>query len=312
MLSEIGERLTQTIEKKRLKEKIEQDLNQVKQSLLEKTKIMETLEKQLRREQVDVERLERLSLASLFHTVLGSREQQVEKERQELLAAQLKYQQAKRAVEDLRADQADLAARLEDLRGVEDDYAALLARKEDLLRQSRPEVTAELMRLSEEIANRQAETREIDEAIAAARRVHASIGQVIDSLDSAESWGLWDMMGGGLLSTAAKHSEIDDARAAAAKAQADISRFTRELADVQRSLELNIDIGQLDVFADFFFDGLIMDWIVQSKIEASLEQAQQAQTKIAGAMHQLQSLRVRSLSNLVGLKQQRAGVIERS
>jgi DNA repair exonuclease SbcCD ATPase subunit len=312
MFSEISERLTQVVEKKRRKEKIEQDLSQVKARLAEKSKVLASLEHQLRHERVDVERLEGLSLTSLFYSVLGSREQQVEKERQELLAAQLKYQQAKRAVEDLQADLSSLEAQWDELRGLEEEYSSLLARKEDLMRQSRPEIAAELVRLSEQIADRQAEKREIDEAIAAAKGVHTGLERVIASLDSAEGWGTWDLLGGGLLSTAMKHSEIDDARAAVADVQSRMSRFTRELADVQRSMELHIDISQLDVFADYFFDGLITDWIVQSKIQASLEQAQRAQARMAGAIHDLQRLQNRVQTDLQSLKQQRIAVVERA
>lgn len=312
MFSEISERLVQVIEKKRLKEKIELDLHQVEQSLAEKSKSVETLKEQLRREQVDVEKLEKLSLSSLFYRVLGSREQQVEKERQEMLAAQLKYQQAARALEELQADRAGLERRLVELRDVEEDYSALMTRKEELLRQSNPEIAAHLLRLTEQVANGQAETREIDEAIGAARGVHAALERVIASLESAEGWGTWDMLGGGLLSTMAKHSEIDDARAAVEEVQARMNRFNRELADVQRSMEVRIDIGTLDTFADFFFDGLIMDWVVQSKIQDSLAQAKQAQSKISRAAEDLQHLRTRVQGDLQSLKAQRAALVERS
>lgn len=312
MFSEISERLTQAIEKKRLKEKTELDLRQVEQSLAKKSQSVEALKEQLRREQVDVEKLEKLSLTRLFYSVLGSREQQVDKERQEMLAAQLKYQQAARALEDLQADRASLERQLAELRGVEEDYSALLARKEELLRQSRPEIAAQLLRLTEQVANGQAETREIDEAIAAALGVHAALERVIASLESAEGWGTWDMLGGGLLSTMAKHSEIDDARAAVEEVQSRMNRFNRELADVQRSMEVRIDIGPLDTFADFFFDGLIMDWVVQSKIQDSLAQAKQAQSKISRASDDLQRLRARVQGDLQSLKAQRAALVERS
>ncbi|MRR29640.1 hypothetical protein EG834_04795, partial [bacterium] len=67
MLADIAERLTQVIEKKRLKAKVEQDLKQVNASLEEKSGLLERLEEQLKKEQVDVERLEGFSLSGLFH-----------------------------------------------------------------------------------------------------------------------------------------------------------------------------------------------------------------------------------------------------
>jgi len=43
--------------------------------------------------------------------------------------------------------------------------------------------------------------------------------------------------------------------------------------DVGSFQHLNIDIGSFATFADFFFDGLIADWIVQSRISQSRENA---------------------------------------
>jgi len=43
----------------------------------------------------DLDKLERTSLTALFYSVLGNREEQVEKEREELLNAQLQYQKTK-------------------------------------------------------------------------------------------------------------------------------------------------------------------------------------------------------------------------
>ncbi|WP_077368186.1 hypothetical protein [Anaerosalibacter sp. Marseille-P3206] len=36
------------------------------------------------------------------------------------------------------------------------------------------------------------------------------------------------------------------------------------------STDIDINISSFDTFADYFFDGLIFDWIVQSKINDSL------------------------------------------
>ncbi len=310
MLSDVSNQLTQVIEKRQYKNKIEQDLHQVEQRLVEKTGMLTMLERQLKQEQVDVEKLERLSLTGLFYSVLGSREQQVEKERQEALAAQLKYQQAKRGVEMLRADQQYLAEQLRGLRDVEDEYAALLAQKENLLRQTNAKTADELMNLAEQIANRNVERREITEAITAARGVLDSLDQVIASLQSAEGWGTWDMLGGGMLSTAIKHSRIDDARDAVQDVQAKMNHFTRELADVQRSMELTIDIGNLDIFADFFFDGLISDWIVQSKIQKSLEQSRLAKNHMLKAVEDLEKLSREVEGQVLRLQAQRTALIE--
>jgi len=101
MLQELSERLSIIIEQKRLKEKLEQDFLAVETELRDQLPRLYTLSSQLEKEKIDVEKLENVSLTYLFYSVLGSREQQLEKERQELLSIQLLYRQVKNQVEYL-------------------------------------------------------------------------------------------------------------------------------------------------------------------------------------------------------------------
>ncbi len=75
-------------------------------------------------------------------------------------------------------------------------------------------------------------------------------------LDSAKGWGgIWDIMGGGLISNMAKHSAIDDANKAAHDFQYLLKSFEKELSDVNEFAEIELNISGFTTFADFFFDG---------------------------------------------------------
>ena len=310
MLSDISDRLAQVIELKRRKEKLERDLAQIHSRLEQQSAQAAELARQLQKEQVDVQRLERLSLQGLFYSVLGSKEQQVEKERQEMLAAQLQYQNANHQAGALRLEKEGIERELSALSGVDRQYTALLAEKEDFLRRGNPTVAADLLRLTDAIANKASERHEIDEAAAAAEDVSGSLARVIASLESAEGWGTWDMLGGGLLATAVKHSRIDEAREAAHDVQAKLVRFQRELADVQRDANIIIDIGGFEIFADYFFDNLIMDWIVQSKISSALNQSRQAKAQVEQAAARLRQAREEVTRQAERLAEQRRSLIE--
>jgi hypothetical protein len=312
MLPDLSARLTGAVERKKLKKKLEQDLSSIEKELHEKTTRLEALTTRLDKEKTDLEKLERTSLTSLFYSVLGSREQQLEKERQEMLVAQLQYQQTKFQVNFLKQEQDTLSLKLEGLKEADSEYMRLLSGKESLLRQSNGPVAHELVEVSEQLAAKNSEIKEIDEAIFAGNNVIFGLEQVIGSLESAEGWGTWDLLGGGLLATAAKHSRIDEARSRIHDVQAKMSRFKRELADVQRSVELKIDIGSLETFADFFFDGLIIDWVVQSKIVDSLERSKQAKDLMAQAVTELESCKKIATGKVSGLLEKRASLIERA
>jgi chromosome segregation ATPase len=312
MLQDLSTRLSSAAEQKRLKQKLEHDLRTVETELQDRSTHLASLEAQLAKEKVDVEKLERTSLTGLFYSVLGSREEQLDKERQELLAAELRYQQTKHQVTFLEQERSHLVLQLERLSNVESTYESLLSEKEALLRQSTQPAARELVALSEQMTDLNSELKEVTEAAAAGRHVIAELEQVISSLESAEGWGLWDMFGGGLISTAIKHSRIDDARNQVNEVQTKISQFKRELADVQKNVDVQIDIGELASFADFFFDGLIFDWIVQSKIEDSLTRSKQAKDLIAGVVTELENLQKITRGKVSDLQEKRARLIERT
>ena len=136
MLQELSSRLSKIIGQKRLKIKLEQDLLSVEAELRDKSSRLAALSTQLEKEKVDVEKLEHTSLTKLFYAVLGSREGQLEKERQELLSVQLQYQQTRHQVEYLEREQNLLNQQIEELASAEADYESLLSEKERLLCQS--------------------------------------------------------------------------------------------------------------------------------------------------------------------------------
>ncbi|MFR8289368.1 MAG: hypothetical protein ACLU92_10030 [Coprococcus comes] len=73
---------------------------------------------------------------------------------------------------------------------------------------------------------------------------------------------------------------MNDAAALMEQAKSDIQRFQRELRDVQVSLDLRMEIGSFLSFADFFLDGLVADYMVQSKIADAREQVDDAINRI--------------------------------
>ena len=157
-----------------------------------------------------------------------------------------------------------------------------------------------------------AQRREVGEALHAGRQAEQALSGVLDSLDSAESWGTWDMLGGGLFTTMAKHGHIDDARAGIDHAQRALSRFRTELADV-RDMELpQVQIGEFATFADYFFDGFFMDWMVQSKIQDAQEGVSEVHVRVLNALRNLERMDQELAEEQDGLKREREGLLLRS
>jgi hypothetical protein len=60
------------------------------------------------------------------------------------------------------------------------------------------------------------------------------------------------------------------------QAKYDLSRFGKELNDVNMVCDLNMDVGGFLTFADFFFDGVVADWLVQDRINEARRQVDEA------------------------------------
>lgn len=66
--------------------------------------------------------------------------------------------------------------------------------------------------------------------------------EAVQSLDKAEGWATWDMIGGGMISTAIKHSHLDDAKRQVHLAQNRLRNFESELADIQQHFHIKLEI----------------------------------------------------------------------
>lgn len=133
-------------------------------------------------------------------------------------------------------------------------------------------------------------TKEVQEAIYAGERALMSLRTAQANLKSARGWGIFDMFGGGFIADVVKHSKISNAMNAIESAKWDLQSFERELRDVRAHVNLNIDIGGFLSFADFFFDGFLADYLVQTKIADARRQVDEAIYRVDSLLTDLRKL----------------------
>lgn len=132
---------------------------------------------------------------------------------------------------------------------------------------------------------------QIKEAITAGRRIKSELERTERSLNSAKGYGTADIMGGGMLTDAMKHSKLNDAKSSLNHAKDLMYKFNSELADVKMCLDVQIDTDGFAKFADFYFDGLFADMNMQSKILASRDHVISARRRVESAIHKLEEIR---------------------
>ena len=149
-----------------------------------------------------------------------------------------------------------------------------------------------------EQSNLQSLIYETDQAIQAGQAAHAQAQQALSTLRSAKGWGVYDLIGGGLLSGLIKHSRMDKAEQEIAQLRRALDRFNRELHDVRVRCDATTELSAFWRIADLAWDGLIRAWTVLSKISTAKARVEQTDAQLMQALDQLQQTRRRVLERM--------------
>lgn len=308
--SETQKELHKTLEEIRNIKRVKQHYLQSSKELEQAYRQLSQLEKKLDKEYQDWKQLESLSVKSLFHKVLGSKEEQIEKERQEYLQASLKYNEFKKSVDILEYEKGLLEKKLVDVTLLENKLKTLKKKRaQELIRSGSPqgiELREILKKSDEQIVLK----NELRNALDSGNKAQRILEQMIAHLQKAKNWGNWDMMGKGHYASYSKHDAIDRARETAYNAKHLLSRFQQELYSLGAgSFNFDIKIDAMGSFTDVFFDNLISDWIIQQKIKNALSNVFSVRDKVNRIMQSLDNDFLKVEDNLKRLEEAKEQII---
>lgn len=263
-----------------------------------------------RKEQDDVDKLEKGGVHAFLLTLIGHKEERLDKERREALAAKLQYDQARSDLEYLENKLNGLIRERDGLRDAPEQLEALWTEKAELVKTMGGQTGARLVELDRQLSDVTHQQKELEEALSAGENAKRLLGQVQDDLDSARGWGTWDMLGGGLIATMAKYDRLDSAQSSIRAAQRALSDFRTELADVSQLQVPNIQIGEFATFADYFFDGIFSDWYVQSSIKTAQEGVSEVHMKLTAALRDLEAASQDLNGQQASLKREREELLD--
>lgn len=301
------------VEHKRLK-KVRVHFDEMNEQLKSELQELDMLEKQLKKEQRDVEKLENSSMRSLFRKILGDREKQLEKERQEYLQASLRYNDRQKSVDLLTYELEILQKKLDGEVKLAQRFDMLMKKREKELMTHDPVHGRELRRIHQNIDQLEVVMKDIDEAHAAGDQAMQILQRMLSELGRARNWGTYDMMGDRRSASYVKHRAIDNARRYASQARHSLMRFKQELNDVYQDIQVDVrvDIGEVGKFTDIFFDNLISDWIVQQKINQALKQVTHVANQVKQCLGLLERERPKVIHDIEQLEIKREEVILKS
>ena len=306
---DIQERLSETSRLLKEREKLLHRRETIENMMQEQKVNLTELEKQLAKEGKDLERLNSLTLQNFWHSLNGTKDIAKHKEQEEYLAAKMKFNGDSAALENLKTDLRRIDSQLDAMGDPQAAYEQAVKEKESYLLRSGGPDARQLFELAEQLGRLQAEAKELEEAIDTGQKAVQSLSEVERSLSSAQGWGVVDLLGGGLITTAIKHTHIGDARKKISLAQQLLRSFRTELADVHRSND-SIEIGGISTLADFLLDGLLFDWIVQSQINNAQNRTRQLKNEIQSTIEELYHMQERNRQKAQKLDKERKRIIE--
>ena len=274
------------MEKKRIHAKLSDLL--IQESDLEKR--TQELEKIMRREQKDVDRLTGKSLTAFFYKVVGQMEEKLTKEEQEAYAAAVKYNGVKSELQAVKEDIGYCQNCLLQLKDCEENYERILAKKTEQVRDLGTPEADRILQLEKCISFLRIQQKEIREAMEAGNHALLLAEQILKELNEAKGWSTADILGGGLMADFMKYDHLKKVQELIQNLQNALRGFRTELADVAGEIpgDIQVEISDFLHFADFFFDGFFTDWLVYDKIQESRNCAQQTCGQIQNVLERLE------------------------
>ena len=270
------------------KQRLEEILSNLDTHNYELEKKTEELAVILNKEQKDVEKIEGVSLSAILFDMVGKREERIDKEKREAYAAALKYDNAKRELEEVNKEIEIRKNEYNSLLGCEDKYRQLFRYKVELIKCNDSQNARNIINIESKMSYLNSQIKEIKEAIAAGKRVLSFAHDSRECLDSTDGCSTWDMFSDGIMSDIKKNSRLDEAQECICRMQSALRKFRTELSDVKIDVSVSENISGFTRFADYFFDGLFSDLSVKNHIELTIKDIDNIQSKVTSVINKLE------------------------
>lgn len=271
MRGDIRERQVELTMIRTERNRVKRRLDGTEEKWREACTLRDKLHKRLTKEQREVAKLGKFSFINKINEWTGKWDEKMEKEMAEAAEAELKYNEAEKTVVDLKAELDRYRKEMEspDFAYIDDDWADFLKEKEAWIRQNDSAANSILQKIADERITLRSMLREINEAHDAGSKAIRTLDAAINKLGSAEGMSMWDtFLGGGLLVSAIKYSEMNSSDDLVHRAQSALRHYKTELMDVENIATESLTINKNDIlsFTDLFFDNIFSDWMVHSRI----------------------------------------------
>lgn len=132
---------------------------------------------------------------------------------------------------------------------------------------------------------------EINEAMEAGRDAQMRLRRIQETLRSAKGWGIYDLLGGGLISGMMKRIRMEKAQQQIEELRGSLERFNSELKDVQVQCSASAELSEWLNITDLVFDDPLSDWLSLSKIKDAKAEIDRTEKEVTALLARLEGSR---------------------
>lgn len=281
--------LINLFQKRRNKERLTIRLENLNNDISKTHSILEKLENQYFKEKKDVDKLKKTTLTSIFYKLKGGFDEKLSKETLEFLQAESVFLENKHYLESLKYSRDITLSELKDLSNLDTIYNNILNKLSNSINLFEEDKKQKIQETLNKIKNLSQEKVELVEAYNLGEKLLSTIDIALKELSSAQSWGIYDMLGGGFFSTMAKHNRMDEASIILKRLKVLLSNYKNELKDITVEISANLQLDSFTSFTDYFFDNFFTDSIIQNKINSAFDSIKRLKQKIISTQFDLNS-----------------------
>ena len=311
-MNKLDEQIAKFKVEKQQAERIQNYIKVLNRNIEDTQKEIDSLKSRYVEEVEDVQKIQDKSLSAIFRKVLGTDQEALEKERQEVLWAYMSLEKAQKSLELLRYEKSVLVRQLIGLEYEEEKFQELLKKKEELLKQY-PQMRIKLTLIDHKLEKLMIEDKEIREVTDILKDLHDLFIELNKQLDQITNWNQSKKMyhGKGHYSSYQKKQYVKRNQALIPKIEILKDKLNMELKDLKKNYEINLtyNLTMLNNFFVLFMDNLITDWIVRGGISSTRKTVELSLSKL-DALGMMLKYELNSINlELEQLKKERLTVI---
>lgn len=271
MVEDVNEKIRECKNKVLLKESLKVRKISLEEILKDKGEEKKELKERLSIEELQLKRLEKLSIYKIITKILNSKYTKLKEKEQEYIILNIRYKECITIIEGYEKEYKDIEKKIKDLKGIEEKYKILIDEKYKLLKKELLE-NKEIIKIDEERELLVKEKIELDEAIKQGEKCILIIRKIKENLEGAIRFGVYDILGGGFLSQTIKNSRIDDVEMELNGLIYIMDKFKEELNNINVNIPKSIlEIDNFTYTLNLVFDKLFSDISLQGKMKSALK-----------------------------------------